>query len=168
MVSALRARRRAFDHYGEGLLMPAILIHGVPDTHHVWDGVRRRLTRTDVEAWDLPGFGTPAPGRLRLHQGGSTSTGSSSDLSGRGAGRPGFGHDWGCISTLRVACLRPDLVRNLGRGRRAARRRVRVASLAKIWQDPVEGDRYMADWSRSPSPHGLVGGFDVPADRAAR
>ncbi|MGW7210891.1 alpha/beta fold hydrolase, partial [Streptomyces sp. NPDC054837] len=41
--------------------MPAILIHGVPDTHRVWDGVRRHLTRSDVEAWDLPGFGTPRP-----------------------------------------------------------------------------------------------------------
>jgi pimeloyl-ACP methyl ester carboxylesterase len=36
--------------------MPAILIHGVPDTHHVWDDVRRHLSRIDVEAWDLPGF----------------------------------------------------------------------------------------------------------------
>ncbi|MFC7109024.1 hypothetical protein ACFQQB_56675 [Nonomuraea rubra] len=40
--------------------MPAILIHGVPDTHRVWAGVRRHLERTDVEAWDLPGFGAPA------------------------------------------------------------------------------------------------------------
>ncbi|WP_234381635.1 hypothetical protein [Streptomyces sp. NRRL S-1521] len=30
--------------------MPVILVHGVPDTHHVWDGVRSRLTRTDVKA----------------------------------------------------------------------------------------------------------------------
>jgi hypothetical protein len=28
----------------------AILIHGVPDTHRVWDGVRQHLTRPDVEA----------------------------------------------------------------------------------------------------------------------
>jgi hypothetical protein len=31
--------------------MPAILVHGVPDAHRVWAGVRRHLTRTDGEAW---------------------------------------------------------------------------------------------------------------------
>ncbi|MFI7704338.1 hypothetical protein [Nonomuraea sp. NPDC049480] len=30
--------------------MPAILIHGVPDTHRVWAGVLRHLMRSDVEA----------------------------------------------------------------------------------------------------------------------
>src|SRR4051812_19074423 len=91
--------------YREGLpTMPAILIHGVPDTHRVWDGVRRRLTRSDVEAWDLPGFGTPRPAGFdagkqeyvdwlveRLER-----VGEPVDL---------VGHDWGCILTARVASV---------------------------------------------------------------
>nr|WP_009999534.1 alpha/beta hydrolase [Streptomyces clavuligerus] len=166
MVSALRARRRAFDHYGEGLLMPAILIHGVPDTHHVWDGVRRRLTRTDVEAWDLPGFGTPRPDGF-----GSTKEEYVDWLVERleRVGEPVdlVGHDWGCILTLRVACLRPDLVRTWAGGDGPLDAGYEWHPLAKIWQDPVEGDRYMAELEPESFTHGLVGGFDVPADRAA-
>ncbi|GAA3127527.1 hypothetical protein GCM10010521_12470 [Streptomyces rameus] len=47
--------------------MPAILIHGVPDTHHVWDGVREHLTRSDVEAWDLPGGRSRGRDHARQH-----------------------------------------------------------------------------------------------------
>src|SRR5689334_13857920 len=41
--------------------MPAFLIHGVPDTHRVWDALRARLARRDVVAPDLPGFGNAPP-----------------------------------------------------------------------------------------------------------
>ncbi|MFC7644742.1 alpha/beta fold hydrolase [Streptosporangium lutulentum] len=90
--------------------MPAILIHGVPDTHRVWAGVREHLTRTDVEAWDLPGFGAPRPDGF-----GSTKEEYADWLISRleEVGEPVdlVGHDWGCILTARVASLRPDLVR---------------------------------------------------------
>jgi pimeloyl-ACP methyl ester carboxylesterase len=38
--------------------MPAVLVHGVPDTTQRWDGVRSRLTRTDVVTPALPGPGS--------------------------------------------------------------------------------------------------------------
>ena len=41
--------------------MPAIFIHGVPHTYHVWDQVRSRLSRTDIETLTLPGFDSPVP-----------------------------------------------------------------------------------------------------------
>ncbi len=41
--------------------MPAVLVHGVPDTHRVWDKLRARLARRDVLAPSLPGFGQPTP-----------------------------------------------------------------------------------------------------------
>ena len=41
--------------------MTAVLVHGVPDTFHVWDAVRSHLSRTDVETPALPGFGCPVP-----------------------------------------------------------------------------------------------------------
>ncbi|MBW8802085.1 MAG: alpha/beta fold hydrolase, partial [Streptomyces sp.] len=78
--------------------MPAILIHGVPDTHHVWDDVRRHLSRTDVEAWDLPGFAAARPDDF-----GSTKEEYVSWLIDRleRIGEPVdlVGHDWGCIFT---------------------------------------------------------------------
>ncbi|GAA2829895.1 alpha/beta fold hydrolase [Nonomuraea rubra] len=141
--------------------MPAILIHGVPDTHRVWEGVRRHLRRTDVEAWDLPGFGAPRPegftsakeeyaGWLidRLEQ-----VGEPVDL---------VGHDWGCILTARVASLRPDLVRTWAGGNGPISARYQWHPLAKTWQDPVEGDRFMADLDLDRFADDLTAGFDVP------
>ncbi|MER6910238.1 alpha/beta hydrolase [Streptomyces sp. NPDC000594] len=145
--------------------MPAILIHGVPDTHHVWDGVRRRLTRTDVEAWDLPGFGAPRPDGFgatkeeyvdwlieRLER-----VGEPVDL---------VGHDWGCSLTVRVASLRPDLVRTWAGGNGPVNAGYVWHPLAKIWQDRVEGDRFMAELEAASFARELAAGFNVPADLA--
>jgi pimeloyl-ACP methyl ester carboxylesterase len=42
--------------------MPAVLVHGVPDTEHVWHAVVPALGRADVTTLRLPGFGgAPVP-----------------------------------------------------------------------------------------------------------
>ena len=41
--------------------MPAVFVHGVPETPAVWDGLRSHLHRDDVIALQLPGFGCPRP-----------------------------------------------------------------------------------------------------------
>jgi len=145
--------------------MPAVLIHGVPDTHRLWDPVRHRLTRTDVEAWDLPGFGTPAPDGFgcskkeyvdwliqRLER-----FGEPVDL---------VGHDWGCILSARVAALRPDLVRTWAGGNGPISAAYRWHPLARIWQDPIEGERFMAQLEPASFASDLVTSFDVPAEAA--
>ncbi|MFJ9034027.1 alpha/beta fold hydrolase [Streptomyces sp. NPDC102274] len=145
--------------------MPAILIHGVPDTHHVWDGVRRHLTRTDVEAWDLPGFGVPRPDGF-----GSTKEEYVHWLIERleRVGEPVdlVGHDWGCILTARVASLRPDLVRTWAGGNGPVSAAYVWHPLAKIWQDPIEGDRFMSELEPESFTDDVVAGFDVPVDLA--
>ncbi|MBD0674006.1 alpha/beta fold hydrolase [Streptomyces sp. CBMA156] len=145
--------------------MPAILIHGVPDTHHVWDGVRRHLTRTDVEAWDLPGFGAPRPDGFR-----STKEEYVDWLVGRleRVGEPVdlVGHDWGCILTARVASLRPDLVRTWAGGNGPVDAGYRWHRLARIWQHPVEGDRFMSGLEPGAFAHDVAAGFEVPAGPA--
>ncbi|MEV0040482.1 alpha/beta hydrolase [Streptomyces sp. NPDC050804] len=145
--------------------MPAILIHGVPDTHRVWNGVRQHLTRTDVEAWDLPGFGAARPPGF-----GSTKEEYVDWLIERleRVGEPVdlAGHDWGCILTARVASLRPDLVRTWAGGNGPVSARYVWHPLAKIWQDQVEGDRYMNELEPASFAHDLVTGFDVPAGPA--
>ncbi|MDW8803304.1 alpha/beta hydrolase [Streptomyces scabiei] len=95
--------------------MPAVLVHGVPDTHHVWDDVLDHLTRTDVLTLALPGFGCPVP------QGFTSTTEEYADwitarLEGLGGPVDLVGHDWGCALTARVASLRPDLVRTWAGG----------------------------------------------------
>lgn len=141
--------------------MPAILIHGVPDTHHVWDGVRRHLTRSDVEAWDLPGFGAERPAGF-----GSTKEEYVEWLVRRleRVGEPVdlVGHDWGCILTLRVASLRPDLVRTWAGGNGPVDAGYVWHPLARIWQDRVQGDRYMAELRAEPFAQEVAAGFDVP------
>ncbi|WP_406485865.1 alpha/beta fold hydrolase [Streptomyces phaeochromogenes] len=141
--------------------MPAILIHGVPDTHHVWDGVRQHLTRTDVEAWDLPGFGAARP------NGFGSSKEEYVDWLIRRLERVGepvdlVGHDWGCILTLRVAYLRPDLVRTWAGGNGPVNSGYVWHPLAKIWQDQVEGNRFMRELRAEPFAEDLAAGFDVP------
>ncbi|MGW3350889.1 alpha/beta fold hydrolase [Nonomuraea rubra] len=145
--------------------MPAILIHGVPDTHRVWAGVRRHLERTDVEAWDLPGFGAPRPDGF-----GSTKEEYADWLIDRleQVGEPVdlVGHDWGCILTARVASLRPDLVRTWAGGNGPISARYAWHPLARIWQDPVKGDRFMAELTPDGFAADLVNGFEVPAGLA--
>ncbi|MBW8698556.1 Lipase LipV [Streptomyces sp. MBT84] len=145
--------------------MPAVLIHGVPDTHRVWDGVRRHLTRTDVEAWDLPGFGAPRPQGF-----GSTKEEYVDRLIDRleRVGEPVdlVGHDWGCIITARVASLRPDLVRTWAGGNGPISARYGWHPLAKVWQDRDEGDRFMNELEATSFARDLVAGFDVPAEPA--
>jgi pimeloyl-ACP methyl ester carboxylesterase len=41
--------------------MPAVFVHGVPDTQRVWEAVTSRLHRKDVVTLSLPGFGCPVP-----------------------------------------------------------------------------------------------------------
>jgi hypothetical protein len=41
--------------------MPAVLVHGVPDTAQLWDRVCAHLERTDIVTPGLPGFATPVP-----------------------------------------------------------------------------------------------------------
>jgi pimeloyl-ACP methyl ester carboxylesterase len=41
--------------------MPAVFVHGVPETPAIWDGLRSCLRREDVIALQLPGFGCARP-----------------------------------------------------------------------------------------------------------
>ena len=124
--------------------MTAVLVHGVPDTHHVWDDVRSHLKRTDVTALALPGLGGPRPESFsatkeeyvdwiiaRLEQ-----EAEPVDL---------VGHDWGCILTARVASLRPALVRTWAGGSGPVSPDYRWHPWAKIWQTPGAGEQWMAD-----------------------
>jgi pimeloyl-ACP methyl ester carboxylesterase len=90
--------------------MPAVLVHGVPETRHVWDPVRPLLRRADILTPDLPGFSTPRP----------LAFGATKDeyvqwlvdeLEAVGEPVDLVGHDWGGGFVLRLVSIRPDLVR---------------------------------------------------------
>ena len=86
--------------------MPAVLVHGNPETPAVWDPLRRHLTRPDLVALQLPGFGVPAPAGF-----GATKEEYVAWLVGEleAIGEPVdlVGHDWGGGFVLRVATPGP-------------------------------------------------------------
>ena len=89
--------------------MPAVLVHGNPETPALWDPLRSFLTRRDVIAVHLPGFGRPTPARF-----GATKeeyvAWLVAELEAIGEPVDLVGHDWGGGFVLRVASTRPDLI----------------------------------------------------------
>jgi pimeloyl-ACP methyl ester carboxylesterase len=148
--------------------MPAVLVHGNPETPAVWDPLRSRLDRPDVVALQLPGFGVPADDGFGATKeeyvdwlvGELESIGEPVDL---------VGHDWGGGFVLRVACTRPELLRSWVSD---------VAGLldpayvwhdfAQIWQSPA-GEEWIEQTLGQPRA-GRVAQLEavgIPAEQAA-
>jgi pimeloyl-ACP methyl ester carboxylesterase len=126
-----------------GTRVPAFLVHGVPDTHRLWDKVRSRLVRKDVIAPSLPGFSTPLPEGFRPVKE-SYVDWLVAEIERVGEPVDLVGHDWGCILALRVASVRPDLVRTLACGNGALDREYVWHDIARQWQTPEIGEAFMA------------------------
>jgi pimeloyl-ACP methyl ester carboxylesterase len=123
--------------------MPAFLVHGVPDSSHLWDGVREHLKRTDIIAPSMPGFDAPLPEGFD-----STKDAYASWLTMRveEAGEPVdiVGHDWGSLLVQRLVSQRPDLVRTWTVGSAALDPDYDWHDTAKTWQTPNAGEQLMA------------------------
>ena len=125
--------------------MPALLVHGNPDTSALWDGVREHLGGgDDVVALDLPGFAHPAPDGF-----GCTKEEYVDWIIERAADLGGevdlVGHDWGSLMVQRVVSVRPDLFNTVACGGAAVDVGYEWHPLAQVWQTPGEGERYMAE-----------------------
>lgn len=144
--------------------MPTVFVHGVADTYRLWDDVRSHLGDVDTVALALPGFGAPLP------QGFIASKERYVDwiigeLATFGAPVDLVGHDWGCMFALRVASLRPDLVRTVVVGNGPISKNYEWHQLAKTWQTPGDGEQFM----RQLDAHSLaemLQSLGVPADAA--
>lgn len=127
--------------------MPAVLVHGVPDTRHVWDGVRSHLSRADVVTPSLPGFGCAVPdgfdctkeayagwlaGELEAVV---ASSGQTVDL---------VGHDWGSLLVQYVGSTRPDLVRTWAAGDGPVDDEYVWHDAAQLFQTPEVGEQVVA------------------------
>lgn len=149
--------------------MPAVLVHGNPETPAVWDPLRASLQRSDVVALQLPGFGVPAPSGW-----GATKEEYSDWLVGEleAIDEPIdlVGHDWGGGFVLRVVTTRPELVRSWVSD---------VAGLlhpdyvwhdfAQIWQSPGAGEEWLAGTLAAPRSDriALLEGAGVASEQAA-
>lgn len=125
--------------------MPALLVHGNPDTSALWDRVREHLGGgDDVVALDLPGFAHPAPNGFACTKENyvdwiierAEELGGEVDL---------VGHDWGSLMVQRVASIRPDLLNSVACGGAAVDVGYEWHPLAQVWQTPGDGERYMEE-----------------------
>ena len=124
--------------------MPTVFVHGVPDTPAVWNSLRSKLSRSDVVAVQLPGFGCPRPDGF-----GATKEEYVDWLIGEleriAADGPIdlVGHDWGGGFVVRVVSLRPDLVRSwITDAGGVGHEDFEWHEFAKIWQTPGEGEAF--------------------------
>ncbi len=124
--------------------MPAVLVHGVPETPAVWDPMRARLRRDDVVALALPGFGCPRPEGFAATKEAYVAW-LVAELEALQPQGPVdlVGHDWGGGFVVRVVSTRPDLVRSwvtdaAGVGDDA----FEWHETAKIWQTPDAGEQF--------------------------
>jgi pimeloyl-ACP methyl ester carboxylesterase len=129
--------------------MPAVFVHGVPDTPALWQPLIAKLKRHDVVTLSLPGFGNKRPAgfmptkesyvdwiivQLERIEG-------PVDL---------VGHDWGALLVARIVSLRPDLIRTWNAGAAPLHPDYVWHDTAKIWQTPVQGEEFMKLFSGEP------------------
>ena len=133
--------------------MPAVLVHGVPETDALWDGLVPLLGRDDVVALQLPGFGCPRPDGF-----GATKEEYVdwlvADLEARQADGPVdlVGHDWGGGFVVRLVSIRPDLVRSwVTDGAGLGDIEFEWHDFAKIWQTPGEGEAFWEQQLATPT-----------------
>ncbi len=115
--------------------MPAVLVHGVPDTPQLWDGVRAHLSRADVVTPTLPGFGTPVPQGFDATKE-AYADWLTAEIEAIGVPVDLVGHDWGSMLVQRVVSTRPELIRTWAAGAGAVDRSYTWHELAQMWQTP--------------------------------
>jgi len=135
--------------------VPAVLVHGVPDTHRLWDSLRGHLRRSDVVALALPGFGASVPAGF------AASKEAYVDWVIDAVARLGepvdlVGHDWGSLLVQRVVSLRPDLVRTWACGDGPVDVDYVWHDLAQQWQTAGVGEQVMAMFAADAMVDGLV------------
>ncbi len=125
--------------------MPAVLLHGNPETPVVWDPLRRHLVRPDVVAPQLPGFGCPTPDGF-----GATKDeyvdwflGVVEALAAEHGPVDLVGHDWGGGIGMRAVALRPEWFRSWACDVLGLFHPDYVwHDFAQIWQTPGAGEQY--------------------------
>ncbi|MGI9601390.1 MAG: alpha/beta fold hydrolase [Acidimicrobiales bacterium] len=135
--------------------MPAVFVHGVPDTHRVWDPLIAELSRTDVVALQLPGFGCDVPV-------GWTATKDDyadwlvSEIHAIEEPVDIVGHDWGGMLVARLVTLAPGSVRTWALGGSPVDPNYVWHDMAQLWQTPEVGEQVMEAFDPASAGPGLV------------
>jgi pimeloyl-ACP methyl ester carboxylesterase len=125
--------------------MPAVFVHGVPETTHVWHRVRAELDDVETVALELPGFGVRVPDGF-----GATMDEYADWLIEEVSAIDGpvdlVGHDWGALLVARLVSTRPESVRSWSADCIGGFDPIdwQWHQVAQIWQTPGEGEQLMA------------------------
>lgn len=145
--------------------MPVVFVHGVPDTHRVWNAVVSRLARKDVLTLSLPGFGCPLLSGFR-----PTKEAYVDWLLGELGALPEpidlVGHDWGALLVVRSVSLRPEIARSWAAGGAPMDSEYEWHRAAKLWQTPDVGERVMDGLTPEALQTALVAAGVAEADAA--
>ena len=145
--------------------MPVVLVHGVPDTHRVWQPLIAALRRDDVVTLSLPGFGRDVPPGFE-----ATKEAYADWLLGELRAIPGpidlVGHDWGALLVVRAVCVDPARVRTWAAGGAPLDADYEWHQAAKLWQTPGVGEAVMEQSTPEAMAKALATA-GVPADAAA-
>jgi pimeloyl-ACP methyl ester carboxylesterase len=145
--------------------MPAVFVHGVPDTHRVWTALLSRLGRKDVVTLSLPGFGGPVPDGFD-----ATKDAYVDWLLGELARQREpvdlVGHDWGALLVLRAVSLRPGAVRSWAAGGAPLDPDYEWHPAARAFQTPGMGERVMESMTPAALQQALVVAGVPDADAA--
>lgn len=122
--------------------MPAVFVHGVPDTARVWQPVIERLHRKDVISLSLPGFGNKRPAGFNPDKD-SYAAWIINELKKIKGPIDIVGHDWGSLLVTRVVSLEPQLFRSWCAGGAPLDPGYTWHDTAQIWQTPGKGEEFM-------------------------
>lgn len=130
--------------------MPAVFVHGNPETAAIWDDLIPELDRKDVITLSPPGFGAPVPDGF-----GSTADEYRDWLAGELAKIDGpidlVGHDWGGGHVMRIAMERPELIRSWATDIAGGMDPEYVwHDMAQAWQTPGVGEQAVAGMVGAP------------------
>jgi pimeloyl-ACP methyl ester carboxylesterase len=144
--------------------MPAVFVHGVPDTYRLWDKLRSHLARRDVLAPALPGFGCPVPAGFAATKEAYVDW-LAAEIERVGEPVDLVGHDWGSLLVQRVVSLRPELIRTWACGNGPIDREYVWHDLAQQWQTPGVGESIMSMMTTDALAEGLPAN-GIPAEDA--
>ena len=125
-----------------------LLVHGVPDTPHLWQPLIATLglKSDEYSAPALPGFGCPRPeGFAATKEAYTDWLISEMETAVTNSGGPIhiFGHDWGALLTLRACSLRPDLVASWAVSNAVIDSQYSGHRVARMWATPLLGELVM-------------------------
>jgi pimeloyl-ACP methyl ester carboxylesterase len=153
--------------------MPAVFVHGVPESADLWDDLRSHLGRDDHIAITLPGFRAPVPDGFdaTMDSYASWLTAGLESLAGSQGPIDLVGHDWGGLLSLRVASTRPDLLRSwVSDAGSLFDPGSSWHTVATIWQMPEAGEQLMAGMEATALADRIdsTAALGVPRERAER